>query len=90
MATPIIIELFSASTCQRCGNAKKRIQSLVKKLGDDRVVYRELDVLAELDYAVSLGVLTTPAIAIDGELIFAAIPSLKRLADELQHRMKTL
>ncbi len=89
MATPIIIELFSTSTCQRCGDAKKRIQSLVKQLGDDRVEYRELDVLEELDYAVSLGVLTTPAIAIDGELIFTAMPSLKRLTDELQQRLIT-
>jgi len=87
MAKPITIELFSASTCNRCGDAKKRIQTLVDKMDDDRVKYQELDVLEELDYAVSLGVLTTPAIAINGELIFTTMPSLKRLTDELQKRL---
>jgi len=87
MATPIVIELFSASTCDRCGSAKKRIQSLVKQLGDDSIEYRELDVLEELDYAVSLGVLTTPAIAINGELVFTTMPSIKQLTDELQQRL---
>ena len=91
MATPLIIELFSASTCQRCSNAKKHIQSLVEQLADDLgdgiVEYRELDVLEVLDYAVSLGVLTTPAIAINGELVFTAMPSLKRLTDEIQQRL---
>lgn len=90
MANQIIIELFSASTCQRCGDAKKRIQSLVKQLGDDRVEYRELDVLEQLDYAVSLGILSTPSIAINGELVFSAMPSLKRFRDELQKRLASL
>lgn len=89
MARVIIIELFSASTCHRCGDAKKRIQTLVDELGDDRVEYRELDVLQELDYAVSLGILITPSIVINGQLIFAGMPSLKQLTDELQQRLIT-
>ena len=90
MAVPITIELFSASTCNRCGNAKKRIQMLIDELGDDRVKYRELDVLQELDYAVSLGILTTPSIAINGQLIFAGMPSIKRLNNELKSRLASL
>ena len=87
MATAIKIELISASICNRCGDARKRLQSLMDELDDDRIQYREIDVLEELDYVVSLGVLTTPAIAIDGELVFTAMPSLKRLGDELQKRL---
>jgi thioredoxin len=87
MATSITIELFSASACNRCAEAKKRVQTLVEELGESTLHYREVDVLDELDYAVSLGVLTTPAIAINGELVFTAIPSLKRLRDELQGRL---
>ncbi|WP_339673829.1 thioredoxin family protein [Dasania marina] len=87
MAHSITIELFSASACNRCGEAKKRVQAIVEEFGEDAVLYRELDVLEELDYAVSLGVLTTPAIAINGELVFTAIPSLKRMRDELQKRL---
>tara|TARA_R110001583_G_scaffold186189_2_gene346815 strand:- start:8892 stop:9164 length:273 start_codon:yes stop_codon:yes gene_type:complete len=87
MIKAIRIELISASVCNRCGDARKRLQKLVEELDDDRIQYREIDVLEELDYAVSLGVLTTPAIAIDGELIYTAMPSLKRLKDELQKRL---
>ena len=87
MSTKVTIELFSATACNRCGQAKKNIQSMVDELGRDAIHYRELDVLEELDYAVSLGVLTTPAIAIDGKLVFTGMPSLKRLRDELQKRL---
>ena len=41
--------------------------------------WRSLNVLEELDYAVELGVLSLPAIAIDGELVFAALPTPKQL-----------
>mgnify|MGYP003679222702 CR=1 FL=1 len=87
MTSAIRIELISASVCNRCGDARKRLQSLIAELNDDRIKYREIDVLKELDYVVSLGVLTTPAIAIDGELIYTVMPSLKRLKDELQKRL---
>ncbi|KRT56653.1 Thioredoxin domain, partial [endosymbiont of Ridgeia piscesae] len=43
-----------------------------------------VNVLEELDYAVQIGVLATPAIAIDGELVFTALPSEKRLRQTLQ------
>ncbi len=87
MAALVSIELFSATTCHRCGDAKKRIKTLINGLGDERVEYRELDVLEELDYAVSLGILTTPSIVINGQLVFAGMPSLKRLYKELQSRL---
>tara|TARA_R110002167_G_scaffold365860_2_gene591693 strand:+ start:13788 stop:14060 length:273 start_codon:yes stop_codon:yes gene_type:complete len=90
MTTPIAIELFSATACHRCSAAKKRIQVLIDELADDRVEYRELDVLEQLDYAVSLGILSTPSIAINGELVFSAMPSLKRFRDELQKRLASL
>ncbi|EGW55240.1 hypothetical protein TevJSym_ae00970 [endosymbiont of Tevnia jerichonana (vent Tica)] len=46
-----------------------------------------VNVLEELDYAVQIGVLATPAIAIDGELVFTALPSEKRLRQTLQQRI---
>ena len=90
MTAVITVELFSASSCNRCGKAKKRLQILIDELGDDRIQYREMDVLEELEYAVSLGILTTPAIAINGELIFTSIPSMKQLRNELQKRILAL
>ena len=90
MVKPVIIELFSASTCHRCSKAKKKVQKLVEDFADDRMVYREVDVVDELDYAVSLGILITPTIAINGQLVFAGMPSLKRLEDEIRTRLASL
>jgi len=63
---------------------------MVDKFSEGTIVYREIDVLEELDYAVSLGVLTTPSIAIDGELVFTAIPSEKKLRVAIEKRVAML
>tara|TARA_R110002167_G_scaffold207882_4_gene411951 strand:+ start:1849 stop:2028 length:180 start_codon:yes stop_codon:yes gene_type:complete len=59
-------------------------------MDDNRIQYREIDVLEQLDYAVSLGVLSTPSIAINGELVFSSMPSLKRFEEELNKRLDRL
>jgi len=88
MANLITVELFSNSSCHRCDGIKSRVRPLINEFGKDKIDYQELEVLTVLDYAVSLGVLTTPAIAINGKLVFAAMPSLKQLRNELQKRLK--
>lgn len=80
---PVNIEVFSAPGCNSCGQAKAVIRKLVEQMDDKRLQWREVDVLAELDYAVELGVLATPAIAINGELVFTGLPSEKNLHAEL-------
>lgn len=87
MTTKITIELFSVNACSRCDKAKKCIKAMVDEFGDNTILYREHDVLEELDYAVALGILATPAIAIDGELVFSGMPSIKRLQDEINKRL---
>ncbi len=41
--------------------------------------WREIDPVEELDYAVELGVLTLPAVAIDGKLVFSSLPTAEQL-----------
>jgi len=41
-----------------------------------------------MDYAVELGVMAPPAIAIDGELVFPALPTPDRLREELIRRLE--
>lgn len=80
------IEVFSSPGCSKCSHAKVLLKQLVEEMGEQRIHWREVNVLDELDYAVDLGVLTTPAIAIDGVLVFPALPSEKKLrAYLLQH-----
>jgi len=83
----IKVEVFTAPVCDRCAKAAQAIQGLVEALGEDCLEWRAVDVLDEIDYAVSLGILSTPAIAIDGELVFSSVPNLKTLRRELQDRL---
>ncbi|GMR08612.1 MAG: thioredoxin family protein [Gammaproteobacteria bacterium] len=79
----IKVEVFASPGCSKCGHAREVLRKLVEELGSSQIQWREVDVLDEMDYAVSLGVLSTPAIAIDGELVFTGLPSCKRLRKEL-------
>ena len=83
----IKVEVFSSPGCSKCSHAKALLQKLVEDLGDDAIHWREVNILDELDYAVGLGVLSTPAVAIDGELTFPSLPSPARLRAELEQRL---
>ncbi len=82
------LELFSAPECTRCARAQKLLQAVIEEIGVDRIRWRIVDVLEEIDYAVALGVLSTPAIAIDGKLVFTSLPSGKKLRQALEERLR--
>jgi len=75
----IKVEVFSSPGCSKCGRCVALVESLQAELGHDAFRWRRVDVVAELDYAVELGVRATPAIAIDGRLVFTAQPSRQKL-----------
>ncbi len=81
------IEIFSSPGCGKCGHAKATLKKIADEMGADRIQWREVNVLEELDYAVSLGVLSTPAIAINGELQFTSLPSARTLRRELETQL---
>ena len=83
----IRVEIFTSPGCHHCGQAKDDLERLLKTVGDDRLQLRTVAVLDEIDYAVSLGVLATPAIAIDGELVFASLPGKRKLRQVLEERL---
>ena len=81
------IEVFSSPGCGKCGHAKEVLRNLADELGGDKIQWREVNILDEMDHAVELGVMSTPSIAIDGELVFAGLPSAKKLRVELESRL---
>ncbi len=81
------IEIFSAPGCSKCGHAKTLLRRIVEEIGGHRVEWREVNILDEMDYAVALGVLSTPAIAFDGTLVFTGLPSQKKLRATLEARL---
>ena len=83
----IKIELFASPDCTHCANARQQLQLMVETIGDGRLEWRVVEVLDEIDYAVAIGVLATPAIAIDGELVFTSLPSKRKLQAELAERL---
>ena len=83
----IKVEVFSSPGCSKCGHAKDVLRKLVEELGGDKIQWREVNILDELDHAIELGVMTTPSIAIDSELVFASLPSAKKLRTELENRL---
>jgi glutaredoxin len=81
------VEVFSSPGCSKCGQAKSLLKAVAEELGPDRVAWREVNILEEMDYAVDLGVMASPAIAIDGELVFVSLPSAAKLRAELIKRL---
>jgi len=81
------VEVFSSPGCGKCGHARATLKKIAEEMGDECIQWREVNILEELDYAVSLGVLSTPAIAINGELKFASLPSAKTLRQQLLEQL---
>ena len=70
------IELIAAPGCGKCSAAHEQLHAIANTMfGENDVIWREVNVLKELDYAVSLGVLSMPAIAVNGELKFSSLPT---------------
>lgn len=82
------VEVFSSPGCGKCGQAKEVLKKLAREIGGDRIEWREVNVLDEMDYAVRLGVLSTPAIAVNGKLLFAVLPSEKTLRRTLERMLR--
>ncbi|HBP0276306.1 thioredoxin family protein [Pseudomonas aeruginosa] len=78
------IELFYTPGCTKCAGATAVLKAAVQALSG--VEWCEVDVLDDLDRAVDLGVLTLPALAVDGELVFTALPTAEQLVAELRRR----
>jgi len=84
----ITVEVFTSPGCAKCGEAKDRLRGVVGELAADRIAWREVNVLENLDRAIALGVMSSPAIAIDGELVFGTLPSASRLRVALETRLR--
>ena len=84
----IQVDVFSSPGCNRCGRVFDLLQTIARDLGAERIDWREVNVLDEIDYAVGLGVLSMPAIAIDGELVFRSHPSAGKLREALETRLQ--
>lgn len=72
------VELFYTDGCESCTAFKGALKAVVMDAVPD-VIWRDVDPLKELDYAVDLGVASLPSVAIDGKLVFTSLPSMEQL-----------
>ena len=80
---PLVIQLFTAPGCSNCGEARELLRQVLDELALCDLCLEVLDVVEHLDLAVSLGVLATPAIVIDGRLAITGMPSRRKLRELL-------
>lgn len=79
------IELFQTTGCKSCADATNKLKSVAEQAVPG-VVWRDIEVTKELDYAVEVGVMSLPALAVDGQLVFSSLPTPVQLIQELQRR----
>lgn len=84
----IVLEVFSAPGCVRCAQTRQALRSVAEELDKECFVWREVNVLEEMDRAVELGVVSPPSLAIDGKLVFPVLPTPARLRAELMKRLR--
>ncbi len=81
------IEVLRAPGCPKCERELGGLREAALQL-DPGVAWAELDIAQSIDYAVELGALKAPAVAIDGELAFTALPAPAALVAAMRQRAK--
>lgn len=80
------IEFFFASGCRNCDASRAALRGSAGSVPG--VQWSEVDIAKNPNRVVDVGVLSTPAIAIDGELVFKTAPSASELAGAIRKRMQ--
>ena len=72
----IEITVLTAPGCTTCDQAKAVVEKFVEQAGREfpGLCYRTVDVLATPEIGARYGVLTTPSIIINDELVFRGVP----------------
>lgn len=78
----VSVEFFFAGGCENCAKAREALRKAAESTAG--VVWKEIDIGRSPHQAVDMGVLSTPAIAIDGRLVFKSAPSPAELKSALQ------
>lgn len=81
------VELFQTAGCRSCADSRDALKSVAEQAVPG-IQWRDVDVARELDYAVELGVMSLPAMAVDGQLAFSSLPTPAQLRDELERRVR--
>ncbi len=78
----VLLEVVDSPGCAKCRGAKEIAKKVARSM--EGVELRELSVLEHGERIVELGILTTPAIAINGRVAFTSIPKEEELVRKIK------
>lgn len=79
----ITVELLFVTGCSRCAEAREALRREAESLGAE---WKEIDVAKHSGRAVDLGIVSPPAVAMDGDLVFKTLPSALELREAIRAR----
>ena len=82
----VTVEFFYAGGCVHCANARGALRETAESAGSVR--WEEVNIADNPSRAVDLGVIATPAIAIDGRIAFQTAPSAAQLKAAIEACLK--
>jgi predicted thioredoxin/glutaredoxin len=80
----LTVEFFFAGGCSKCADARGALREAAEAAA--QVEWKEVDIGSNPNRAVDVGVVSTPAVAIDGDLVFKTAPTASELQSAIQAR----
>ncbi len=85
-ARTVNVEFFFAGGCSNCAKAREALREVAQSAPN--VEWREIDVGKNPRLAVDAGVVGTPAVAIDGALVFKSAPAPADLRSAIEAQLR--
>ena len=76
------IEIFSSPGCGNCPSVKKMLKEISDELEDD-ITIEEVNITVDPTRASQYGIMSVPAVAVNGILKFVGVPSREELKNEI-------
>lgn len=83
----VSVEFFFAGGCSYCVAAREALRDAA--VSTAQVEWTEIDIGKNPQRAVDAGVVSTPAVAIDGKLVFKSVPTVAELREAINSRIGT-
>ncbi len=84
----VLIELLESNACAKCAGLKERVNEVIKQFPEDKIELKYLDLFDDQKRIVELGMYTSPALAVNGELYFLGkIPSEEELKNLISEKL---
>lgn len=82
----VIVEVVDSPKCPKCRKTMELAERVVRDY--EGVELRRVDVLEDSARIVELGVLTTPAVAVNGEVVFTGLVKEGELRRSIEEAIK--